>query len=92
MVIGLIICSLFCIALGALGYKEYLKWCERKSDERCNRIYLDRAYKTNIDNNKIIEPEKTEQMKDTVQQNLDYFFHYLNIGKDANTKENGKTL
>ncbi len=35
MVIGFIICSLFCIALGVLGYKEYLKWCERKSDERC---------------------------------------------------------
>lgn len=37
MIIGFIICSLFFTAFGVLGYKEYLKWCERKSDERCQQ-------------------------------------------------------
>lgn len=55
MVIGLIICTLFGIALGWLGYQHFQKYDERRSDRRCNRTTLHRAYKTNIDHKKTIQ-------------------------------------
>jgi len=37
-IVGLVICGLGLITFGWMGCKEYMKWCERKSDERCQKF------------------------------------------------------